>query len=500
MQLTLTPTFHTSLLVVATILIIYALFAKDKYAHFVGLAMLVFELGRYLFLFPSERLHMSLDLLIIGSIGIGFLLTRFTTIKILLAGLGLAAVLGHHYTDFISSSDNIYADNVDTDLELLVQFDNQQNLAAWMSAHDSDYDLTYPLFRPQDSSFLLDEYVGVNIDDNSHLEQVITELSKVKGVSNVEMNELIYVEQELVLDNKKILNDPQLNKQWVSKPLQLEDYHRLVSERMSISSQPPSIIAILDTGVEATHEDLKGNYKSTSARYDKDVKGHGTHCAGVAAAVTGNNLGIASLLPSESPVKVTSIKVLGDRGIGTQKMIIDGIIEAADRGYDVISMSLGGITNDKREAAYAAAIAYANAKGAIVVTAAGNAGRDARRHSPANSPGVITVTATGPDGRLASFANAVNGLKRGIAAPGVNIYSTIPSDGYEAYSGTSMATPFVSGLIGLMKYYNPSITTDQLYALLRDNSDNVEGVPVFNPLRTMEAFFEQQETIAVESD
>ncbi len=500
MDLTLTPTFHTSLLVVATILIIYALFVKDKYAHLVALGMLVFELSRYLFLFPSERLHMSLDLLIIGGIGVSFLLTRFTIVKILLAGLGLTALLGHHYADFLPSSDpSSQTLNIDTDLELLVQFDNQENLQKWLEGNREGYEITYPLFTPKDQRYLLDEYVGINVKDNEDVGLVMNELRSFAGVSHIEMNDLVSIEQLPTLKNKRILNDAQLDKQWSSKPLKLEDYHKLVADRnATLNSNSPTVIAILDTGVESTHEDLKANYITTKKLYDKDIKGHGTHCAGVAAAVTGNQLGIASLLPVDSPIKVTGIKVLGDRGIGTQKMIIDGIIEAADRGYAVISMSLGGMTNDKREAAYRAAVEYATAKGAIVVTAAGNSSRDARRHSPANTPGVITVAATGPDGQLAAFSNTVTGLKRGIAAPGVNIYSTIPGDGYESNSGTSMATPFVSGLIGLMKFYDPSITTDQVYTLLYDNADKLDGVPIFNPLRTMKAFFAQKDAVAAE--
>ena len=500
MELTFAPSLHTSLLVIASILLIYALLLKDRYAHLLALGLVVFEMVRYLLIFPANRLHMSLDLVIVGFIGTSCLISRYRVIKSILGFTGFILLLGHHHTEFLRSNTNTVP--VDTNMELMVQFENQANLRSWISNYGLEYDLTFPLFTPQDKSHYIDEFVGINLPDNDDIHKAIRKLSQYPEVLSVEMNELVQLEQLPDANLDKLVNDSQLNKQWISDSYKLEDYHRLVNRRSKITgytdASPSTVIAILDTGVDGNHEDLIDNYLSTASRYDADKRGHGTHCAGIAAAVTGNNLGIASLLPPNSPVKVTGIKVLSDRGVGSQKMIIDGIIKASDLGYGVISMSLGGLTNDKREQAYRRAVEYATAKGAIVIAAAGNSGRDARFHSPANTPGIITVTAVGPDKKLASFANQVSSLKMGVAAPGVSIFSTIPGDEYKAFNGTSMATSFVGGLIGLMKHYDSDLDAKQAYKFILENADEVDGVPIVNPLQTLEAFFATLDSVSEE--
>ena len=508
MDFNFNPSMHTSILLIASLLLIVALIVRNRYTHLIALGMVIFELIRFLLIYPAERLHMSIDLVIVGLIGISCFISRYRTMKFLMALSGFAILIGHHYKEFlpahspettgitIATASTIVP--IDSELELMVQFSNQSELQAWMDKHGEEYVLTYPLFTPLDKSFVLDEYVGINLPDSSleDIRKTISVISQYSEVENVEMNELVSLDQQPVSTLKKLVNDARLDKQWISDSYRLEDYHRLVKGRKAPSSQSATVIAILDTGVEGAHEDLKGNYLSTSSRFDKDVRGHGTHCAGIAAAVTGNKLGIASLLPSSSPVKVTGIKVLTDRGIGTQKGIIDGIIKAADLGYSVISMSLGGLTNDKRQQAYKKAVDYATAKGAIVVTAAGNSSQDARRYSPANTPGVITVAAVGPNQKLASFSNFVSGLEMGIAAPGVNIHSTFPDNEYKSQNGTSMAAPFISGLVGLMKHYNPELTTKQAYQYIEASADMVDGVPVVNPLKTLQAFFSKLDSVS----
>lgn len=234
----------------------------------------------------------------------------------------------------------------------------------------------------------------------------------------------------------------------------------------NIKPQKRALIAILDTGVEGGHEDLVGNYQSTENRYDNDPIGHGTHCAGIAAAVSNNNIGIASLSPDNRFVQVTSIKVLNASGMGTQGKIIKGITQAADLGADVISLSLGGLSTKFRQKAYEKAVKYANKAGAIVVVAAGNSNANAKRYSPANTPGVISVAAVDTMLNRAHFSNTVQDLKMGVSAPGVKVYSTIPGNKYTYFNGTSMATPYVSGLIGVMKSIHPKLTTKQAYEIL----------------------------------
>jgi thermitase len=311
----------------------------------------------------------------------------------------------------------------------------------------------------------------------AHENQLDVIASKLKELgANVEQNEVIHVNpmkaSTINSINKKFgVNDPGLEHLWGFEVMEVDRLYNTLSKG-KIKPQKKATIAILDTGVDAAHEDLKANYISTKTAYDRDERGHGTHCAGIAGAVSNNGVGVASLAPSSDFVQITSIKVLNNFGIGTQKTIIDGMIEAADEGVDVISMSLGSYSTDERQRAYNQAVKYCNQKGVIVVVAAGNSNIDARSFSPANSDGVITVSAINPNLEKANFSNEVNHLKMGVAAPGVNIYSTIPKNKYISYNGTSMATPYVAGLIGLMKSIRPSLTTQQAFDILNFTGKN----------------------------
>jgi len=191
-------------------------------------------------------------------------------------------------------------------------------------------------------------------------------------------------------------------------------------------------------------------------------------------------------------VKITGIKVLNAFGTGTQKSIVQGIILAADMGASVISISIGGVTNDERERAYTEAVNYALSKGSIVVVAAGNSNIDARNITPANTPGVISVTAIDQSMKKAQFGNTVNNLKMGLAAPGAAIYSTMPGNKYKANSGTSMAAPFVSGIIGLMKLYIPELSSTEAYELLKENAIQNDGLFIVDPLKTFQSMFDSQ--------
>lgn len=204
------------------------------------------------------------------------------------------------------------------------------------------------------------------------------------------------------------------------------------------------IIAILDTGIDTKHEDLAGkivaseNFSSSNTAEDR--AGHGTHCAGTAAAISGNETGIAGLGYNAS---LMNVKVLGDNGSGFHSQIAEGIIWAADNGADVISMSLGG---GNRSSVLQEAIKYAWGKGALVVAAAGNAGTSSQSY-PACYGQCIAVAATDSADRLYSFSNYGSWVD--VAAPGSS-YSTLPGNRYGNMSGTSMAAPFVSGLAGLL--------------------------------------------------
>jgi len=325
----------------------------------------------------------------------------------------------------------------------------------------------------------LDDYYLINTLDNdaADLPKVKEALQNNNAVEWVEMNEqyalspmeLMPQRKTPILEKKYGLNDPGLEFLWGFEAIDMASlFHTL----QKVKPQKRALIAILDTGVDAGHEDIQANFKSVRAKYDNDPAGHGTHCAGIAAAVSNNGVGVASFSQTNDYVQVTSIKVLSGGGYGTQKMIIDGILEAADAGADVISLSLGGPSNDSRQRAYQKAVDYANKKGAIVVVAAGNSNRNAKEFAPANTPGVICVSAVDTVLNRASFSNKVEDLEMGVAAPGVSIYSTYPKGQYQTLNGTSMATPYVAGLLGVMKSLNPSLKTKEAFQILDESGVN----------------------------
>jgi thermitase len=216
----------------------------------------------------------------------------------------------------------------------------------------------------------------------------------------------------------------------------------------------PVRIAILDTGIDLSHEDLKAKIvKSrnfTTSPSADDQYGHGTHVAGSAAAITGNGVGVAGTCPT---CQLLNVKVLGDDGSGSWSWIASGIRWATNNHAQVINLSLGGSSSSST---VQSAINYAVSKGVVVVAAAGNSSTNAPSY-PAFYPKVIAVAATDRKDALASFSNFGNWVD--VAAPGVAILSTAPDHDnriwgsgvkYGAISGTSMATPHVAGIAGLV--------------------------------------------------
>ncbi len=329
--------------------------------------------------------------------------------------------------------------------------------------------------RPDDTS--LDEFYVVDIPDERLNEwQNIAQAFQSAGlIDGFEANEVMKIELPAASPARSKqpsfgLNDPGVAQLWGFGAMQMQELFDLLKD---IRPQKVARIAILDTGVDGAHEDLQGNFHSTDRSYDTDPVGHGTHCAGIAAAISNNGKGIASFAPDNNFVRVTSIRVLNSFGGGTQQDIIKGIIEAADNGADVISLSLGSPSFDSEQRAYTEAVRYAHQAGAIVVAAAGNADEDAANFTPANVKGVITVAALDERLRKAEFSNHVRNISMPIAAPGVNIYSTFPKNEYKSLSGTSMATPYVAGLLGLMKSIRPELTAEEAYRILQQSAADV---------------------------
>jgi thermitase len=208
-------------------------------------------------------------------------------------------------------------------------------------------------------------------------------------------------------------------------------------------------IAILDTGIDAGHRDINpkvvASRNFTTSRTVSDRNGHGTHVAGIAAAVTNNTRGVAGM---GFDSVLMNAKVLGDNGSGTWSWVASGIIWAADNGANVINMSFGGTSYST---VVKDAVNYAWGRNVVLVAAAGNNNSNALMY-PAAYTNVIAVGATDHNDVRASFSNF--GTWVDVAAPGVDILSTLNRlgrrDRYTWKSGTSMSSPFVAGLAGLV--------------------------------------------------
>jgi thermitase len=420
------------------------------------------------------------DLLVLAVFGLAF--QALSPRRLLPFGLVTAALLLVYHQAFMAKS--LKPDHTmpgseiryDPDGELLLELAVGASRDA-LAVVVNKYGLTLePAFSPESEEITeLDDYYLVDIpaEHEGKLGQIIEELQGISAVDWVEPNEIIELNPlpaSAPADRAKKafgLNDPAIERLWGFEAMGIDELFDYL-EKHRLRPVRKALIAILDTGVDAKHQDLQGNFRSIRADFDDDPMGHGTHCAGIAGAVSNNQVGIASFSKDNAFVEIASVKVLSRFGSGTQKTIIDGIILAADQGADVLSLSLGGPSDQVKERAYRKAVDYANKKGAIVVVAAGNSNRDAKNYAPAGVPGVIAVSALDEQLNRASFSNHVGNLDRGIAAPGVNIYSTIPNDKYTAFNGTSMATPYVAGLLGLLKSLDPELDTERAYRILQE--------------------------------
>lgn len=237
------------------------------------------------------------------------------------------------------------------------------------------------------------------------------------------------------------------------------------------------VVAICDTGIDKNHPDLKENiiggrnFTPEGWGHDKfdDGNGHGTHVAGTIAA-NGNIRGVAP------EAKILALKVLDSHGSGNYYSIIEGIRYATNwKGANgekvrIINMSLGGSYDDKN---LKKAILEACSKGIVVCVASGNEGDGDESSLEMGYPALynecITVAACDENKKMAYFTN--NHLEVDVTAAGVDVLSTYPKSGYARLSGTSMATPHISGMMALLiklgeKKFKRTLTESEIYGLL----------------------------------
>jgi subtilisin family serine protease len=252
-------------------------------------------------------------------------------------------------------------------------------------------------------------------------------------------------------------NDPKLSQQWWLTRLRAPSL-------WAAAPTGGSTVAVVDTGVDASHDDLAGavlpgaDFVTGSGDGRFDGHGHGTHVAGIVGALTNNGVGVASLAPG---TKVLPVRVLDSSGSGYDSDVASGIVYAVDHGARVVNLSLGGPASGPT----ATAVRYATDHDVLVVAAAGNARQSGNPVSyPAAYPDVTAVAASDSADRTATFSNT--GPYVDVTAPGVGIVSTYPAGRYASLSGTSMATPVVAAAAAVVRAARPDLTARQVAALL----------------------------------
>ncbi len=270
--------------------------------------------------------------------------------------------------------------------------------------------------------------------------------------------------------------DPLLNRQWGLRPI-----------RWFQAKKPSAtgvVVAVVDTGVDASHPHLQGvvvRYHHGGLRA-ADVLGHGTHVCGIIAALVDNGQGIAGIARTRLEVW----KVFPDEPIRGE-FFVDGeryfrALDAVRRsGARVLNLSLGGTERSQTEAIL---FRQLEARGVVVVSAMGNAYQDGNPTVyPAAYPGVLAVGAVAETLRRAVFSST--GRHIALSAPGTNVLSTVPERaappyrsevGYAAWSGTSMATPHVSGTAALLVAGNPGWTAQRVKDRLRKTAARLPGM------------------------
>jgi thermitase len=270
--------------------------------------------------------------------------------------------------------------------------------------------------------------------------QVRSELMETKMQLVDAWNRIAHLEHQSRAPSELwITNDPYADQQWALTEVQALTLWGISTGNRGI------LVAVLDTGIDTKHEDLKGkvvaevNFTDSPTPYD--IYGHGTHIAGIIAANSNNGIGITGVAPES---RLMNVKVANDKRQCQASAVAHGIVWAVDKGAHVINISLQFA---EPSAELENAVNYAWSQGAVIIAAAGNEGGQSPVY-PAFYENCIAVAATSQDGSLAPLSNRGDWVD--VAAPGFNIYSTLPNNSYGYKSGTSFAVAHISGLAALL--------------------------------------------------
>ncbi|WP_051724269.1 type VII secretion-associated serine protease mycosin [Micromonospora chokoriensis] len=281
---------------------------------------------------------------------------------------------------------------------------------------------------------------------------------------------------------------PRRAEQWYLDELRIDQVQK-------ISTGRGVVVAVIDTGVEATHPDLRGQVLPGGRSYGAsgdgraDENGHGTHMAGIIAAKSGGRDGVDGIAPG---VKILPIKMRKDDGFFRSEGIARAIRMAVDGGAKVINMSFGGagFANAVEESV----IKYALDRDVVLVASAGNTAQGRTSvGSPANTPGVIAVTGTTKGGKF--WSGSVQGPEAVVAAPGDSVYNVTNEAGYGWGDGTSDSAAIVSALAALIRAKYPDLNApsviNRIIRTARDagpsGRDPQYGFGVIDPMKALTA-------------
>lgn len=293
---------------------------------------------------------------------------------------------------------------------------------------------------------------------NLHVVQVPPQAEEAVARALAKNPNIKFAELDVLVTTQQVPNDPKYTSAWhlpkIQAPLAWD------------SSQGAGVtVAILDSGVDATHPDLAGQViagwnSADSTTNTTDISGHGTWVAGTAGAATNNSIGVAGVAGGIRimPVRVTN----SSDGSAYFSAIASGLTWAADHGAQVANISYDMLTTSS---SVSSAAQYMNSKGGVVVVAAGNTGTD-RGYS--DSPYMISVSATDSSDVKASWSSF--GYHVDVAAPGVSIWTTTKGGSYNAVNGTSFASPVTAGVVALMKAANPALSPATLEQILESTA------------------------------
>lgn len=336
--------------------------------------------------------------------------------------------------------------------EVVVQFSEKLN-DSQMKQLKKQIDCTS--VKKMDSTYIF-------ISGSLSTEELIAYFRKNWPVSFIEPHYIYLTNEEAAAEI--IPNDSlYLRYQWNMKNIQAETGWNISKGSEDV------IIAILDSGVQLNHPDLQnrlmtGFNVNDSSNNASDDLGHGTHVAGIIGASVNNYEGVAGLSWFNS---LLPVKVLNSSGAGSTYSVAQGIIWATDNGAKVINMSLGNYASADF---LHEAIKYAYDRDVVLIAATGNDNTN-RPGYPAAYPEVFAVGATTSSQQRASFSNYGDYVD--VVAPGDSIASTYIGGQYAALSGTSMASPHVAALAGLIRSVNPTLTNEQVMDIMRQTATDL---------------------------